>query len=78
MRGLVAGSAAERAGLRDGDEILRPVGQDAIQGDQARELELQVRRDGRDAVIRYLPRGESVDAWQWERDPAAADEACRR
>jgi hypothetical protein len=78
VRGLVAGSAAVRAGLRNGDEILRPVGQDAIQGDQARELELQVRRDGRDTALRYLPRGETVDAWQWERDPAATAEACRR
>ncbi|MCC6173223.1 MAG: peptidase M61, partial [Gammaproteobacteria bacterium] len=78
VRGLIAGSAAERAGLRNGDEILRPVGQDGIQGEQARELELQVRRDGRDQSIRYLPRGETVDAWQWEHDPAAAGmESCR-
>ncbi len=78
VRGLIAGSAAARAGLRNGDEILRPVGQDGIQGEQTRELELQVRRDGRDQAIRYLPRGETVEAWQWERDPAAATtEACR-
>ncbi len=77
VRGLRAGSAAERAGLRNGDQILRPVGQDGIQGDQARELELQIRRDGREFAIRYLPRGETVDAWQWERDRGATAEACR-
>lgn len=78
VRGLIADSAAARAGLRDGDEILRPVGQDALQGDQKRELELQVRRDGLDRTIRYLPRGESVTVWQWERDPAATDPRCGR
>ena len=78
VRGLVAGSAAERAGLRDGDQILQPVGQDAIQGDQKRELELKIRRSGRDTSIRYLPRGEAVDAWQWERDPGATANECRR
>ncbi len=77
VRGLVAGSAAERAGLRNGDEILRPVGQDAIQGDQARELELQLRREGRDWTLRYLPRGATVDAWQWQRKPSAGDASCR-
>jgi hypothetical protein len=53
------------------------VGQDAIQGDQQRELELQIRRDGRDFSIRYLPRSESMSVWQWQRDPAVAATACR-
>lgn len=77
IRGLVPGSAAARAGLRDGDEILQPVGQDHLQGEQEREIELKIRRDGRDFVQRYLPRGETVDAWQWERDPAAPAADCR-
>jgi hypothetical protein len=77
VRGLVPRSAAALAGLRNGDEILRPVGQDAIQGDQQRELELQIRRDGRDFSIRYLPRSESMSVWQWQRDPAVAATACR-
>jgi hypothetical protein len=77
VRGLVPRSAAALAGLRNGDEILRPVGQDAIQGDQQRELELQIRRDGRYFSIRYLPRSESMSVWQWQRDPAVAATACR-
>ncbi len=76
VRGLVAGSAAEAAGLRDGDEILQPVGQDAIQGEQDGVLELQIRRDGRDSVIRYQPRGETVDTWQWTRVAGVPDTAC--
>ncbi|KLJ02563.1 hypothetical protein WQ56_02105 [Luteimonas sp. FCS-9] len=76
VRGLVAGSAAAAAGVRDGDEILQPVGQDAIQGDQDGVLELRVRRDGHDRTIRYRPRGEVVPTWQWVRAPAVSDAAC--
>lgn len=78
VRGLVAGSAAEAAGLRDGDEILQPVGQDAIQGDQDGVLSLQVRRDGVARTIAYRPRGELVDTWQWERVPGVPDADCAR
>ena len=78
VRGLVAGSAAERAGLRNGDEIMRPVPQDAIQGHQTQILTLDIRRDDRTAPITYLPRGETVQAWQWERVPGAPDARCAR
>lgn len=77
VRGLVPDSAAERAGLRNGDRILRPVPQDAIQGDQEATLTLQVRRDGQDFTITYRPRGATVSAWQWERIPTIAEETCR-
>jgi len=65
VRGLVAGSAAERAGLRNGDEIVRPVPQDAIQARQDATLTLRVRSNGVETDITYLPRGEAVDAYQW-------------
>ncbi|WP_321470204.1 hypothetical protein [uncultured Paludibaculum sp.] len=65
VRGLVAGSAAARAGLRDGDEIVRPVPQDAVQARQDATLTLHVTRAGRALEITYVPRGETVDAWQW-------------
>ena len=78
VRGLIAGSAAARAGLRDGDEILKPVGQDHIQGDQAGILTLQVRRGDQVIEISYLPRGETVSAWQWERVGSLPDSACVR
>lgn len=76
VRGLIPGSAAERAGLRNGDEIVRPVPQDRIQGDQSALLHLHIRRDGIEIPVSYLPRGEHVAAWQWElaRTP---DETCR-
>ncbi|WP_052129719.1 hypothetical protein [Sphingomonas sp. 35-24ZXX] len=78
IRGLVPGSAAEEAGLREGDEILRPVGQDGLQGEQAGVLTLAIRRDGIDRTISYVPRGETVAAWQWERVPGVPDDRCAR
>ncbi|MBB6250839.1 peptidase M61 [Nitrospirillum iridis] len=71
VHGLIPGSAAAVAGLRDGDEIVRPVPQDGIQADQKATLTLQVRRDGQVFPITYLPRGEMVDAYQWARRPGA-------
>jgi predicted metalloprotease with PDZ domain len=71
IHGLVAGSNAERAGLRDGDEITRPVPQDKIQADQKATLALEIKRDGKTFTVTYLPRGETVDAYQWTRTRAA-------
>ena len=76
IRGLVAGSAAARAGLRDGDEITRPVPQDKIQGEQDGVLVLRILREGKATEIRYQPRGESVEAWQWTRVKGVPDSAC--
>jgi hypothetical protein len=76
VRGLIAGSNAERAGLRNGDEITRPVPQDDIQGRQDGVLKLHVRRAGEDLTISYQPRSEQVPAWQWERVPGTRDADC--
>lgn len=65
VRGLISGSAAALAGLRNGDHIVKPVPQDALQGDQKGMLELHIERGGKPLTIRYLPRGESVATWQW-------------
>jgi len=74
IHGLVSGSEAEKAGLRDGDEILLvSEGLDSVQENQKRLLTLKVRRGGKDLSVTYLPRGETVDAYQWVRrtGPAA-------
>ncbi len=76
VRGLVKGSAADQAGLRDGDEIVDPVPQDSIQGEQAEMLILRIRREDRVFPITYLPRGETVDAYQWERAPGGDGKSC--
>lgn len=77
VRGLVAGSAAELAGLRNGDRIVKPVPQDAIQGDQHATLTLLIARAGKEFPITYLPRGEIVRAYQWRRVPGVPDAQCR-
>ncbi|HEX7855111.1 MAG TPA: peptidase M61 [Sphingobium sp.] len=76
VRGLVAGSAAAAAGLRDGDEIVKPIPQDHIQGDQRERLILQVSREGKVFTFDYLPRGETVSAYQWQRVSNVPDAQC--
>ncbi|MGA7967076.1 MAG: hypothetical protein WCC32_13125 [Terriglobales bacterium] len=76
VRGLIPGSAAERAGIRDGDEITQPVPQDRIQGEQEGVLTLKLLRDGKPLEISYVPRGETVEAYQWMRVGNLPDSAC--
>ena len=73
VRGLVEGSAAEAAGLRNGDEIVKPVPQDGIQGSQGQKIELLIRRGDEEFPLTYLPRGEAVMAYQWEFNPDERD-----
>lgn len=77
IRDLIPGSEAERAGLRDGDEITRPVGLDSVQGDQQKTLTLLIRRGDKVFPVTYLPRGEIADAYQWVHVPAVPDADCR-
>jgi hypothetical protein len=76
VRGLIAGSAAEKAGVRNGDEITKPVPQDALQGQQDGVLTLELLRDGKPLTISYVPRAETVDAYQWMRTGNTPDSAC--
>ncbi len=39
--------------------------QDALQGDQQAYVTLDVRRGGQAFQLRYQPRGETVQAYQW-------------
>jgi predicted metalloprotease with PDZ domain len=77
IQGLKPGSEAEKAGLRDNDKITYAVALDAVQGDVMRMLDLQVTRDGKTFAVSYLPRGDAVDAYQWERNPATPAAACK-
>jgi len=76
VTGLVAGSAAAKAGLRDGDEIVYPVGLDVIQSDQHATVTFQVRRNGTVSPITYLPRGATADAYQWKRVAGIPADKC--
>lgn len=59
--GLKPGSAAEKAGLRENDEL---VGWD-VYGDADQEATLKVRRGDKVRTISYYPRGESREAVQF-------------
>ncbi len=76
VQGLVAGSAAEKAGVRDGDEITTAVVLDAIQGDAKAELTIDLKRDGKPLAITYLPRGKTVEGYRWARVASVPDAAC--
>ena len=78
IRGLMAESEAAKAGLREGDKVSYAVALDAVQGNVHRMLTLQVTRDGKTFPITYLPRGEAIDAYQWERIPGVPDSVCRK
>lgn len=62
VQGLRANSNAEKAGLRDGDEL---VGW-SMTGDPDHKVELSVKRDGKVRKISYFPRGESTRAVQFK------------
>lgn len=66
VSGLKPDSQAAKAGLRNGDRIVNRFPQDAMQGDQEARLRLVVERNGRQFEVEYLPRGETVQAYQWE------------
>lgn len=77
IQGLKAGGEAEKAGLRNGDKITYAVALDAVQREVNRTITIQVTRDGKTFPMTYLPRGEAVDAYQWERNPNTPASACK-
>jgi predicted metalloprotease with PDZ domain len=77
IRSLAPDSEAAKAGLKDGDVVTYSVALDSVQGDPARTLTLHVTHDGRRFDVTYLPRGETVDVWQWARIPGVAESRCR-
>lgn len=76
ISGVVDGSAAQRAGLREGD-VLK--GFSVRLGDVSRDVELQVERDGELVGIRYRPAtAQTVPGVQFDVRPGAEnDAACR-
>ena len=70
-------SEAAKAGLRTGDKVSYKLTTEDVFRDPHRTLSMQVTRDGKTFPVTYLPRGEAVDAYQWERIPGVPDSACR-
>ena len=76
IRGLMAGSEAAKAGLKDGDVVTYAVAMDAVQGDPDQTLTLKVTREGKTFPLTYLPRGEAVPVYQWARKPGTESLKC--
>ena len=76
VKGLVEGSGAAQAGIQDGDLILQPVPLEEAQSDPEKTLQLQMRRGDEKFEVEFLPRGESVRGYLWERKAGVPDEAC--
>jgi predicted metalloprotease with PDZ domain len=77
ITGLKPDSEAAKAGLREGDKTTYRGPGDVDQQDVTRKITVRVVRDGQTIPITYLPRGEAVDAYQWERVPDAPESACK-
>ncbi len=61
IRGLVPGSNAEKAGLKNGDKIIR-TSTDTV---ELIPVQILVERDGQQLSFEYLARGENVPCWQY-------------
>ena len=77
IQGLKPDSEAAKAGVRDGDKVVSGGASDSIQADVSRTVTLKLMRDGKPLSVTYLPRGEAVDAYQWERVAGVPESACR-
>jgi predicted metalloprotease with PDZ domain len=78
VEGLVEGSEAEKAGLRNGDVVsYRTITTDGVRRDPEATVTATVTRGGKTFPITFLPRGKAVDAFQWERDSTVPETACR-
>lgn len=78
VTGLIPGSAAAQAGLRDGDDVVEApdfAAPDAKAGDTP--VTLRVRRAGLEISLSYIPLGAPVDGWRWVRDAKIPDAACK-
>ncbi|MFT4196438.1 MAG: hypothetical protein QM601_00760 [Pseudoxanthomonas sp.] len=65
-------SAAARAGVREGDIIIRYTPLEQLQADPRAHMHLSLLRDGQPLQIDYLPRGARVEGWHFAVDPALA------
>lgn len=77
VKDLEPGSAAEAAGVRNGDVILEVNDVNEVRKDESLPIALTLRRGDATLKLSYLPRGAPVEAYRWVRNAAAPDSACR-
>ncbi|OJH36929.1 hypothetical protein [Cystobacter ferrugineus] len=77
VRDLRPGSAAEQAGVKEGDKILSMTPLQQARSHSKQKMELTVERGGRRLRLSYSPRGAPVPGWRWTRKPGVSDVACK-
>ncbi len=77
IRGLVPNSAAAKTGLRDGDVVVSADDVLQVQKDAAQSMHLSVRRGETITPITYVPRGEPIDSFRWERVAGVKEAQCK-
>ncbi|RZK46994.1 MAG: hypothetical protein EOO59_18445 [Hymenobacter sp.] len=70
IKGLVAGSPAALAGLREGDELAEAVNLIPVYGSFTQAITLPVRRGTAVVPITYQPRTGQAEAWEWVAAPS--------
>ena len=65
ITGLVKGSAAQHAGLKNGDMILNNVNPRELRDNENLKIKLELQRGDKKLTIEYLPRGKSVEGYKW-------------
>jgi len=77
VHGLVEGSAAAIAGLRNDDLILESSRLADVQDDPTQLMRLKIRRANEERTISYLPRGTAIQSYHWVRVNNVPDSACK-
>lgn len=73
---LKPGSAAAKAGLREGDVLLEAPELDQLRKDPTLEVVAKIKRGDETREIRYLPRSAPIEGYQWIRN-APPNARCR-
>jgi predicted metalloprotease with PDZ domain len=74
---LVPSSAAEIAGLRNGDVVTTPVAPELLVSDKVQQMKLDVARNGESLYLTYMTRPMINESWQWSRVPGVPLAVCR-
>lgn len=67
IHGLVKGSNADKAGLKDGDVIIKWDSEFDLSEDKNAMCEFEIERNGERMQIKYLPRGREISCWQYRK-----------
>ena len=77
VKNLREDSAADKAGVREGDTIVSITPLDLVRNDPKKLMELKLNRGERELSVGYSPRSATVPAWHWERKNLVKASDCK-